>query len=366
MAMLEQIESYISSIFIITLVLLAVFVILFIYLFKIKKITAKEEIVNYDNFYRKDAVEYLPFRCLITKDGHDTEGIIDLGNNTYVAGLDIVGYNYAAASAEERQRTMMNSISLANVIEKPIQFRQSVRAVDLQENIELYKEYKENLMKEHDNLAADFNECLKLVDDNPDNEELLRETEPKLALLHDAIETKKWQIEECDTLIRYQEFCSDRDNDAQKVNQMLYTYVYDPNDSTEEYTREMIELKAMRELDTMTVSYKNALEACGCRARRLTGDDLVMLLRQHSSPFGADDTTIEDLLGSSYNSVFVTSDSLVELEKARLSEEEYKKNLEELERQRNEILRNQYVERERNARNIRKTLNNQFGVKSDE
>ena len=103
------------------------------YFLKVRKVSAEEEIINYDNFVRTDSREYCKFDDIFS--GRTGMGIIHLGNNTYVAGIEVQGYNFAAASADEKQRTMINSIAFFNVLEQPIQMCQTVKAIDISKTL---------------------------------------------------------------------------------------------------------------------------------------------------------------------------------------------------------------------------------------
>ena len=366
MAIIEQLNSYMDTIIILSAVLLVMIAAVYIYLFRIRKVTAKEEKVNYNTFRRKDSVDFIKFKNILSESGEKEHamGIVDLGNHTYVGGIDIVGYNYDAASAEEQQHTIMNAESLANIIDGDVQFRQSVRAVDLGKNIEQFQGYQKNLEMELLNLGEEYNDLVRLIEDVEGSEE---QVEYLKSLMEQAdekqkeIAAKQWLIQECKLLLLFMTVRADRDIDAQKVNQLLYTYRFNPSDYTEELTEEEIGLKALQELRTIGISYADAVAACGCRTNLLTADDFVSLLRQHSAPFGADDMSLDDLANSSYQSLFVSSNSLVELELQKRDEEEYKRQMEELAAKRDEIRHMQFTERERNKRETRRYLDRILG-----
>ena len=71
--------------------------------------------------------------------------------------------------------------------------------------------------------------------------------------------------------------------------------------------------------------------------------------------------TMENLANSSYKSLFVTSNSLVELELQKRDENEYMRQMEELAAKREEIKHVQFTERERNKREIQRELDKMLG-----
>lgn len=349
MGVANKLIGYIDGIFIITMVLFGILILLYYYFFKIKKIAAKEERINHDNFDKHSSMDYVPFDELFV-DGDDlgSNGVVDMGGGIFVAGLDVVGYNYHAASAEERQRTMINSIALMNTIESPVQFRQSVKAVDLSANIELHEGYLVEISKAHMVAHEEYQALMAECEDNIDNLEVLEYLDKQVLALQRKIKTLEWQSKECQTLIEFMKRMSDREKDAQKVNQMLFTYRFNPDDYTEELTREEVCQRAIEELRTLAASYKSSLEACGCRVTRMTGVDLIGAIRRHFAPITADDITVDELVDSSYTSLFTTSDSLRELQRMKLGEQEFARIMEQQNREREELLHRQEVDRKRN------------------
>lgn len=330
MGLIETVNYYLNMVMIITFVIFAIVVAVLYYLLKIKKITAKTEKVNYDTFERRDSLEYVKFEDIVSQDGDSlkTPGMICLGRNIFVAGLNVTGYNYSTASTGEKERTMSNAITFFNSVERPIQMRQTVKAIDLSYNIKVYEDAKVRLAQEGMELSAEYEETLRESEDYIDSYELYPAYEKRLDELAKAIRTKEHALDEVQAVIRYMTSMSGgKSSDAQKINQLMYSYVFNPDEYTEELSTEEIYLKAFHELDTMGRAYAEALSRCGCSCKRLSAADIVLLLKKHTSPL-SEDMRIEDLLNSSYGSLFITSDSLVEFEKERLSEEEYERRME--------------------------------------
>ena len=74
--------------------------------------------------------------------------------------------------------------------------------------------------------------------------------------------------------------------------------------------------------------YGSALDNCGCRTRLLTGKEMLDLMRRHCHPATSDDVRIEDMFNSSYMGLFISSDSLISLERERIGESRFKKQME--------------------------------------
>ena len=309
MAILEQLNRYMDTVLLLTVVLLLAISGVYIYLFRIRKITAKEEKVNYNLFRREDSVNFIPFQNIISDESEEEPmGVVDLGNHTYVGGIGIIGYNFESATLEEQQRTMLQTERFINIIDSPMQFRQSVRAVDVAEDIELYESRKCELECTLAELADSYN---TIVDDIKvcDKEDLVRlqKRMEEADRLKEKIEATQWLIKECNLMLAFLSVHSDRDVDAEKVNQLFFTYHFKASDYTEELSEEGISQKACRELRTSGRALADALSSCGCRTYLLSLEDITGLLKSHVSPFGADDFMVALRNSSSYQALFVTS-----------------------------------------------------------
>lgn len=329
---------------VISLILVGGFV---FYFLKIKKIGAKEEKIDYSSFQRKDAREFVKFDNIISAGElgeNDGLGVVELGGKVFVAGLDVVGYNYRSASADERKATMANSIGFFNVIENPIQLRQTVKSVDLEHNIKIQEEIAKDLNKELMALDAEFKDTLEMaeaqnIDENEDTFRVLCET---LNKLKKTINSKQWMYEEALEVLEYLKRLTTTNASAKKVNQIMFSYVFNPNEYIEELNENEIRVKAITALSNKANEYASVLENCGCTCNPLTARDLTELMRRHLHPYTADMIKIDDLLNSSYNALYVTSESIFELEKERQGDEAFEQELmklkEEQEQQKREAL----------------------------
>mgnify|MGYP003291209852 CR=1 FL=1 len=302
------------------------------YLIKVKKVAAKEEYINYENFDRKDASEFVKFdnifNCSMSSDS-GTFGVMVIDDYTFVAALDVKGYNFATASQEERCNTILNAVSLFNIVEKPIQMRQSATAIDIGHNIQAHRDILKELAFKQLDLQQEYDEVVSLAEQNLDNPDAMEYLESKIKQLQREIVSTKWETNEVKALIQYMESISSKGH-AKKVNQLIFTYTYNPAEYVEELTLDEIYAKASQEIAIMANNYASAFGSCGCNCRLLTGMELLDLVRYHFHPVTADEVKIGALYNSSLSALFVTSDSLFKAEKARITEEQYKKRQEEL------------------------------------
>ena len=354
MTIWELINYYVDIIMWSTLGIMALGVAGLYYVLKVKKFGSKIEQIDYSNFDRKDSMEYVKFDDILSEeDAMKTPGIISLGYNVFVAGIDIVGYNFASASAEARRNTMVNAINFSNVIEEPIQMRQTVKAVDLSHNIEQHEDILNHLYSEYQQLTEECEHIVRTMDDYldvPDKYNVLQEKRKRLGR---TIYYVSHSITETRLLLQYMHSMeSGTGADAQKINQIMFDYVFNPAEYTQELTQEEIYLKAFDALETKASSYINALSACGCTCRRLTGMELVGLMRKHMHPLSSEEISIEDLFDSSYNALFISSDSLIDLEIARIGEEAYRQQAEKIRAEREAAIMQQQQEAARRAQRI--------------
>lgn len=301
------------------------------YFIKIKKVMAKEEKIDHSRFERRNAKDYVNFDNIIscrTGVSGDEFGVVVMPGYVFLAGLDIRGYNFSSASADERHRTMVNSVALFNTIEKPVQFRQTVKAIDISYNVNRQKEVCKKMELRILDIREEYKETCQLADQYVDNPVLYASVEQKLRALQREMKSLEWQQKECYAVLDYLDSLEKSTGKSAKINQMIFSYVYNPSDFTTELTEEEIYLKASSELANMAGIYGSALDNCGCRTRLLTGKEMLDLMRRHCHPATSDDVRIEDMFNSSYMGLFISSDSLISLERERIGESRFKKQME--------------------------------------
>lgn len=345
MNVIEQANSIINNLMAATIIALILVGGLAFYLIKVKKVGAKQEKIDYSAFQRVDATEYVKFDDIVSVGGSgDTSGMgmVDLGGNVFVAGINVVGYNYRSAAAEMRKATMANSIGFFNVVEQPIQLRQTVKSVDIEHNISIQTEIVKNLNRELLAMDAEYEDTKEAAaraaeDTESDAFEIL---ENSLKKMQKSIRSKQWFYEEALEVLNYLKRLSGVTANSKKINHIMFSYVFNANEYIEELDENEIRVKAITALANKAEEYSSVLENCGCTCNVLTAKDLTELMRRHLHPVTADAVKLEDLLNSSYTALYVTSDSIYELEKERQGDEKFAAELaktqEDLERQKEE------------------------------
>ncbi len=339
MEAIQGIQNGLIVVFVTLIATGAVFAGFLIYFLKVKKIAAMEEKIDYNSFRRTDATEFCKFKDIISHgDGDDDIGMISMGNNVFVAGIDIRGYHYFAASAEEQQQTMANSIAFFQIIEHPVQIRQTVQAVNITQNIEQEKERAREIEKKYLLLKEDIRVAVEAMSDNVDNPVVFKSVENRVKLLTRTLRSLEWQLQEAKELVHYMEAASTTGNCKRIVHQLLFSYKYNPYEETEELSEEEIYHRVREELKTKAMMYGSALESCRCSWSMLTADDLTDLLRKHYHPVTGDEMPLEELLNSSYTSLYVSSESLLDLEREKRDDQMYAEQMRMYEEQRAQAL----------------------------
>jgi len=143
---------------------------------------------------------------------------------------------------------------------------------------------------------------------------------------------------------------------GERTAQIMFSYEFNPDNYSEELTKEEIYLKALEALDTKANAYKEALDFCHFKAKRLSAKDLFGLMYKCTSPITAEDVSVEELLDSSYTSLFVSSNSLVETMIEKIGEDRYKEQVEQYEKELALLLKEQQLDREREARLLKESV----------
>jgi len=327
---MDAITSYIEMLIVSLIISIAIIGGILVYFVKFKKILAKEEKINYDNFQRKNATEYAKFDNIVkvSKGFSDGEfGIVVLPNHTFLAGMDIKGYNFGSASADERQRTMINSVSLFNTIDKPVVFRQSVKAIDISYNIKKHAELTKQLELRLYGLSEDYKDGVALYESYAGEPELQQSVASHLDAMQKEISSVKWQISEAHEVYKYLNDLERSTGKTSRINHMIFSYVFDASQYSVELKEEEIYMKAFQELSTKAGIYASVLENCGCKTRVLTDREMHDLIRRHNHPLTCDEIPIEKLYNSSYNALFVRSDDVLNLTSDKRKEARYQKEM---------------------------------------
>lgn len=325
------------------------------YFLKVKKIAAREEHVDTTGFSKRDAASYVPIKDVLYKDGLDSEGIIAVTDTLFVGGISVRGFDYPSASRQEKVDAQVNSQAFFNVVEDAVTFRQSVKGTDLSAVTEEYERVIKDLARQLMELDAEYRSTLAAAEGaTAEDPSLLSAYEERLGQLQGQITAKNHQIDECRALVGYMNAMTkdsgrQTDGGGQKQSQIIFSYEFDPSQYSQELTKEQIYLKAQEALAAKARTYADALAFCHFRATRLTCRELILLIKKHNCPISGEDSRLEDLLNSSYSSLFVSSDSLVEAQKELIGEKEYEERLARYEEELQQAIERQRLEMEAEA-----------------
>lgn len=334
MNIVEIANYYMNLVIFATIMIVAVLASFMYYAVKVKKIAASEEKIDYSTFKRISALEYCKFDDIVSDEsgkGLAGAGMIVMDHSIFVTGIDVVGYNYEYASAGEKQRTMINAIAFASIMEQPLQLRQTVRSIDIGYNIEQFRAAREKAVKELIELKETYADMVAQAEARRDDWEVLQIILGNLKQLERKIHSAEWKIKEADNVIRYEKILQERNNNTERINQVLFSYIYNPDEHTEKLSGEEVLIKAMSALRTKISVYTAALENCGCACKPLDADMLVGLIYRHMHPNTADMVNIRERMDIETKTLYVSSDSLYELEKEKVGEEAFSIQWEKME-----------------------------------
>lgn len=291
--------------------------------------------VYYDSFERHDSMEYLKFDEIISSDPKEPlkgAGMMVVNQRTFVGAISVVGYNFFSASYDSQVNTINATISLMDSLETPISLRQTVKAININHNIDEFKIQAERLETEIKKMQMELEDLLIEAEDYLDeNPEISRQLLDDAKKVENVIARKRRQHEEASEMINYMTEISTSSGDSQKVQNILFSYTYDGTQFTTQLTKEEIYAQAMQELSNIASSLCSSLYRCGCSARRCSAEELVDLMRRHMHPVTSDDYSVQDLFNSNLGALFVTSDSLLSVVKEQMTEEAYEKKLQAVE-----------------------------------
>lgn len=334
MSLIEKISNFISMFGTVAIVTLVAAIAVLYYLLKVKKVASRVENLNTSNFHKADSINYVPIRDVVSKDGTlNGVGMIVIDDYNFVAGIEVRGFDYPAASHEEKIDAQIGSVQFFNVVEKPTSFRQTVRSVDLSYNMEIHEGLKKDLAGQLFELRAEYSETLEVAGQYQEEPDIYDRYDKRLDALRREIFAKSHMLDEVTVLLEYMgKMSGDASNKGavgQKASQIMFSYTYNPDEHTGKLSRDEIYLKAYEQLDITARSYIEALAACHFRAKRLSAREIIALMRKHTSPVTGENLNIDELLDSSYTTLFVSSDSLVEAYKEKIGNDVFQRKMEE-------------------------------------
>jgi len=198
-----------------------------------------------------------------------------------------------------------------------------------------------------DGVKEDYKDTLVLLESYEDEPEIYETVKKQLDAMQREIHSLTWQFKEAVEGYNYLLSLEKTTGKTNRINQMMFSYVFDPAEYSTELSNEEIYIKAFEELSTKASIYSSALENCGCKTRALTDKEIHDLIRRHNHPLTADDYPIEALYNSSYNALFVHSDDVLDLYRLEKKEKKVNAEMEEYRKQRLEAIREAKKRREK-------------------
>ena len=308
-------KIYLAIGIVVVLALIAGAVFLYLYLQRKNQaqstsVTENEAInLNYNSFRRTDATEYVKFEDII--DFRWGGAIVTDGGTRFIAGLAISGYDFDMASAEERYQSIIGMIRMTNVVSSPLMVRQDARKVDLSINVRKCEQCIERLQKELDSLQATYwelqgtvNELSTLGSDDArmHYQDLLGQNIGEQQAIVNMINEQQAIIQELHN--------TSGDNVRPQRNvSYLVDWIYDPsNFSSRALNKQEIYKEARRRLYDKLNILATALAQCGCKARKMSCEELLESEYAHFHPYSASKFRMENIFGSSYFHLFSTLD----------------------------------------------------------
>lgn len=328
MAFLSQVSFYMLVTLILLIFIMVTGFMLFV-LINRRKTSISE--VNYDTFERRDSLEYLKFDSIISSKPEDPLnglGVMVVNQRTFVSAIAVTGYNFFSANYDTQVNTINAFISMMDTLERPISLRQTVKAINISYNI-----------SEHEKVIGEFEKEIKdlefqiqnLIDDAEDyldqNPELSDEYIDQAEELKFIMERKQRQLEEAREMVSYMTAISTDSGDNQKVQHILFSYTYDGSQFTTQLSQDEIYLEAFTELNNMASNLISHVYRFGGSAKPETAEGLVDLNYRHMHPATSDEVPLKELMDSDINALFVTSESLLDVMREKLTTEALDKRL---------------------------------------
>ena len=311
--------------------------------------------LNYNNFRREDAQEYVKFDDIIDF-GWGGSIVVDNGTR-FVAGLVVTGYDYAMASAEERLRSVNGMQTVANAISWPVQVHQDSRRADLSTYIERCEGRIEGMKKaigayrsEMQTIKASIN----LLNDSWDEENReSREYRDTMRYYTDRMRDLGGEITAMQNLIQEQEaqiWDMERFSENYspvKNHKYMVDWIYRPQEySTRHLEKPEIISEAKKNLKTRLDNLASAISSTGVSTHIMTADELLTAEYVHYHPLSAGEFRIDEIRESSYFYPYTNGDISEVLEKVEQERELVRKYRETYEQDVMARARIEYLERE--------------------
>ena len=136
------------------------------------------------------------------------------------------------------------------------------------------------------------------------------------------MQRKQRQLDETQEMIDYMTSISVDSGDTKKVQNIVFSYTYDGSQFTTQLSQEEICMEAFTKLTSKASNLISSIYRTGGSAKVETAEGLADLFYRHMHPVTSDEVSIKELLESDLDSLFVTSDSLLDIIREKLTSEQ--------------------------------------------
>ena len=230
--------------------------------------------------------------------------IVQKNGKRFLMAIECQGVNYDLMSEVEKASTEQGFAMFLNTLKEPIQIYIQTRTVNLEKNIQ---GYKERLGKIKDDLNLKEYRLKQYNESNNSNEKVLKQKQFEVLRENNLYSYGK-------DIIADTERMSLNKNVLKKKYYIIIKYFYEPTDNTEEdvLSKDEIADTAFSNLYTRASSLIRVLSGIGIVGKALNSYELVDLLynaynRDDSEVFG-----IDKAIESGYNEIYVDAQSAID------------------------------------------------------
>lgn len=257
--------------------------------------------------------------------------IIQNGGKRYTMVIQCKGINYDLMSEIEQMAVEEGFITFLNTLKYPIQLYVQARAIDLKENLNIYKKSVDEVETKYNEINDKYRNLLNDIDaDYEDINNLKKEVDKQAHILNYAQD-----------ITRYVERISLNKNILQRKFYIVLSYNKDEITSTTDFSEQELYNICYRELYTRAQSLISALMGCSVAGKVLTSNELAELLY---ISYNRDDEKLLDIktaLDSGFYRLYSTSKDVFEKKEEAMQrevEEEAKRRVQDAIK---EVLQNQ-------------------------
>lgn len=223
--------------------------------------------------------------------------IIKKERQKYLMVIECQGVNYDLMSGVEKNSVEKGFLQFLNTLRHPIQIYVQTRAINLENTIERYKQYLQNVENTYFARKQEYQEI---------------QSNPKIS---DEVKAQKFfELTKSSNLYEYgkdiikdTERMSLNNNILNKKYYIVISYLYENQGGDLKYTKEEIRNMAFSDLYTKAQSIIRTLTACGVKGRILDSIQLIELLYMAYNRDGAESYGIERALRASYDKLYSTA-----------------------------------------------------------